>query len=72
MEKITLTIIFDQATSQVAVNGPIQNRMLCYAMLKLAEKAIDENYEREQEKVKASGVIPVRGNGRDIINRLRG
>ena len=42
MEKVTLAIVFDPATGQVSVSGPIQNRMLSYAMLKLAEKAIDE------------------------------
>ena len=49
-EPIRLTIDFDPTTQQVLVNGPIKNRMLSYAMLKLAEKAMDEDYERDKAK----------------------
>jgi hypothetical protein len=66
MEKVTLTIVFDPSTGQVAVSGPIQNRMLSYAMLKLAEKAIDELHA----KAKAEGIVPVHGNGEEILRHI--
>ncbi len=62
-EKPTLTIQLDTATNQVTVSGPIQNRLLAYAMLKLAEKAIDESYQ------KATQVVPVRENGQRFLKR---
>jgi hypothetical protein len=61
-EKITLTIVFDQANGQINVNGPIHNRMLAYGMLKLAEKAIDESYAKSQVAPPPDG---------ELLTRLR-
>jgi hypothetical protein len=66
--RITLTITFDPASKQVNVNGPIKDRMLSYAMLKLAEKAIDEDHARDKEK--GAEIVPVRGNGDAVIRAL--
>ncbi len=70
MEKPKLVIEFDPETSQVFVNGPLQNRGLCYMILKLAEKAIDENHAREMRKQHSLGIVPVRGNGGDLLRTL--
>lgn len=67
MEKVTLTIVFDPSTGQVAVSGPIQNRMLSYAMLKLAEKAIDEMHSK-----KTPEIVAVPANGMDHLRMRRG
>jgi TRAP-type uncharacterized transport system substrate-binding protein len=67
-EKPQLIITFDPQTNQVAVNGPIKNRFLSYAMLKLAEKAIDEFSERE--KAKAGEIVPIHANGDDVLRAL--
>ena len=39
---IVLTITWDGPGNPVSVNGPIQDKMLCYAMLELAKDAIRE------------------------------
>lgn len=46
---LRLEILFDQLTGQVAVNGPINNAMLCYGILESAKDAI-RNYTQEQAK----------------------
>jgi hypothetical protein len=66
-EKLQLVITFDPATNQVAVSGPIKNRLLAYAMLKLAEKAIDEDYARDKA---TGGIVPVQANGDDVLRAL--
>ena len=40
--KVQLTITLDPSSRQVSVNGPIQDKLTCFGMLKLAEKAISE------------------------------
>jgi hypothetical protein len=66
-DKITLTIDFFPATQECEVRGPVDNRGVCYSMLKLAEKAIDERYA----EIKKRALIPVHGNGADLISHLR-
>ena len=61
-----LVIELNQETNQVTVQGPIQNRLLAYAMLKLAEKAIDESYQHAKEQ---AAVVPVRDNGQRFLKR---
>jgi hypothetical protein len=39
---IRMTLELDQVSQQIKVDGPLPNRGVCYMMLKLAEKAIDE------------------------------
>jgi hypothetical protein len=63
--KPTLTIQLDTETNQVTVSGPIQNRLLAYAMLKLAEKAIDENYQKATQQA----IVPARENGQRFLKR---
>lgn len=60
-EKPTLVITLDSETNQVSVSGPIMNRLLSYAMLKLAEKAIDENYAQSKQTaiVTGNGGLPL-------------
>jgi hypothetical protein len=60
-----LVIELNQETNQVTVAGPIQNRLLAYAMLKLAEKAIDENYQKAMEQA----IVPARENGQRFLKR---
>jgi hypothetical protein len=59
-ELIRLELVFDPQKQQIAVNGPIMNRMLCYGLLKLAEKAIDENYAQHTKP----RLVPANGQRR--------
>jgi hypothetical protein len=71
-EKIVMTIDFDPSTNRVMVNGPIKNRILSYGMLKMAEKALDEDYAqrvKEEAKEEATGIIPIAGNGSEFLRR---
>jgi len=65
-EHIVLTLDFDPATQQIMVNGPIQNRMLCYGLLKMAEKAIDECHLQQQRK----GIQRPDGMNPDFLRRM--
>jgi hypothetical protein len=42
--------------------------MLSYAMLKLAEKAIDEDYAKS--KAEGAEIVPVHGNGDAVLRAL--
>ncbi len=39
MSKLTLTIMMEE-DGRIGVNGPIDNKILCYGMLELAKQAI--------------------------------
>jgi hypothetical protein len=49
-------IITMNAGGQVQVNGPIANRMLCYAMLEFARDAI-----RDYKPAEKPAIIPING-----------
>ncbi len=40
---ITLTITFDTKTSAVTVNGPLNDRLLCYGLLEEARAVVAAN-----------------------------
>jgi len=40
---ISLTILFDQMTGEVKVNGPVDNTLLCYGMLESGKDAIRQH-----------------------------
>lgn len=67
-DKIRMVLEFDIPTKSIQVNGPIHDQMLCYGLLKLAEKAID-NFVAESKK---RGILPVTGNGLTDLLRRRG
>lgn len=48
MEKLRFIIEMDQTTGQVQINGPIQNKMLCFGLLEIAKDAVRE-YARQHE-----------------------
>jgi hypothetical protein len=48
-EEVVVTITYTLATGNINVNGPLPNRMLCYAIVKLAEKALDEFYAKNMK-----------------------
>lgn len=60
----TMTIGFNPQTGETTVNGPITNIPLCYLILKMGEKAIDEL----REELKKKAVVPVR---KDLVSVLR-
>lgn len=43
-EKIQLEILFDPSTGNIAVNGPIHNKVICFGILECAKNAI-QNFE---------------------------
>ena len=42
----TLTIIV-RSTGAVEVNGPVDNKMLCYSMLEMARDAIKDHHDQQ-------------------------
>jgi len=49
MGKLTLTVMLEE-DGQIGVNGPIDNKILCYGMLELAKQAI-QAYEPGKQKL---------------------
>jgi hypothetical protein len=49
MGEVQLTITLNQQNGQVSVNGPIDNKILSYAMLESARDAIYEYNRQKQE-----------------------
>lgn len=46
-DKVTLEILFEPSTGNIAVNGPIHNKVLCYGILEAAKAAI-KDFEGEK------------------------
>lgn len=55
-EKLVLTVEFDQVSGQINVNGPINNKTLCYGMLEAAKDAIRDFVAKNTEH---SSIMPV-------------
>jgi hypothetical protein len=58
---LTITMAPD---GTVSVNGPIQNRVLCYGMLEAAKEAVHQFGEKQQQLVQPVTIMPPRPNGR--------
>lgn len=43
--EIKLTITWSQESNQIRVEGPIQDKMLCYGMLKSAEHIVHDHQQ---------------------------
>jgi hypothetical protein len=56
---ITLTINYDEATGNVNVNGPINNKGICYLMLECARDAVKDHVESLQRQQPDPAVVPV-------------
>lgn len=52
-------IDYNAMTGQIAVNGPLDNRMLMYGMLKMAELAVNDQYEKAKAGAEKPPVVPV-------------
>lgn len=52
----TLTITYDQSNGAVSVNGPINNRGLCYLMLEMARDSIKDYAAANQRQIQAPSV----------------
>ncbi len=46
---LTLIIMFDQATGEIGVQGPIGNKFVCYGMLESAKDIIRANVEKQMK-----------------------
>jgi hypothetical protein len=57
MSKLSLTIMMEE-DGRIGVNGPIDNKILCYGMLELAKQAI-QAYEPGRKIVTPNGSVPV-------------
>ncbi len=60
---LTLVISLNAVTGGINVNGPINDRVLCYGILEMAKDAIRKHNEAK--------VIPLNGNHR-IMDFIRG
>lgn len=63
---IRMVLDFTPATKSLALYGPVADRMLCYAMLKMGEKSIDEHHAAQSRKA----ILPA-GGFREFL-RTRG
>ena len=58
---MTLTIIFDPATQQLKMEGPTENRILCYGMLGMAREILTGLGLKSHQQTPASGIVPIHG-----------
>ena len=63
-----MTITYDEATGNVNVNGPINNKGICYLMLECARDAIKDHVTEIQNQPVAEIVRP---NGITDLTRGR-
>jgi hypothetical protein len=66
---IEMTIRYDEATGNVNVNGPINNKGVCYLMLECARDAVKDHVAELQKQPVAEIVRP---NGLPDFARTRG
>jgi hypothetical protein len=52
---ISLTILFDQTTGAVNVNGPVDNALMCYGLLESAKDAIRQHV---MQKAMGQRIVP--------------
>lgn len=52
-------IELDQRTGQMQISGPIDDKMLCYAILESAKDAVREHHAERERKMKGGLVMPV-------------
>ena len=55
---IEMRITYDEATGNVNVNGPINNKGICYLMLECARDAIKDCVDRAQAIVPEPNGLP--------------
>lgn len=48
---IKLVITLDPKTGQVRVDGPINDKILCYGLLEMARECIAEHTKQEQSRI---------------------
>lgn len=53
-----LIIDFDEVTSAVSVNGPIDNKVVAFGMLEAAKDAIIEYHREKKNKIQPVGIMP--------------
>ena len=63
-QAVVLTIILN-SNGTVSINGPIQNRLLCYGLLKMAEEALVD-FKNSQ---KVNLVKPTSNDIADLLKR---
>lgn len=61
MDQKPRLIIELEPNGQVVVNGPIQNKLLCYGLLEAAKDAIKEYKPEEEKRIVVPQMVP--GNG---------
>ena len=58
---MTLTITFDPATQRIKMEGPTENRILCYGMLGMAQEMLVGLGVSGHQKLPATGIVPIHG-----------
>jgi hypothetical protein len=51
LTQVTLTITIDTMTGQVNVNGPINDRLLCFGLLEMAKEAINAHKVQQEKQI---------------------
>ena len=57
-EPIKLVITLDRQTGQVNVNGPINDRLLCFGLIELAKEAINANAIQQKNEIMVARPFP--------------
>jgi hypothetical protein len=63
--KVVMVIAFDRDTGQLAVQGPLPDKGLCYQMLELARDVVHD-FKREQQNV-----IPASADALHILDHKK-
>jgi hypothetical protein len=55
-----ITITFNEETGDINVNGPVNNKGLCYLMLECARDAVKDSVDNMQQQQR---IVPAEPNG---------
>lgn len=55
---VEMRIEYDEQTGAVTLNGPLDNRLLCYGLLEMAKEIVASNKPRATPRI-VPGVAPV-------------
>ena len=55
---IQILVEFNTTTGEISVNGPLDNRVLCYGILELAREAVHNRYQQQRKEQQGKIIVP--------------
>lgn len=55
---IEMRIEYDEQTGAVTLNGPLDNRLLCYGLLEMAKEIVSSNKPKVQPRIVPGVALP--------------